>query len=223
MIYLERGKIAYVGAEPEKKFSGVVYVPVLDIEYNDLHQMNILSGNVAIMSKRGVRSLKLSEVRIENADVLCIGDKTALALEMEYGLNSSYPENMNSKGLLDLILARDWRLMTLVGSDHTSAWFLDRLREKGVDVNYVKAYSIKRSSIVLPPETFSSVRTLFFGSSLSFEYFIESYGRSVLQGRKVIAIGENTSETMRRLGVNPDKIEESPDIDGLLLGAESEY
>ncbi len=219
---MHNGRIAYVGAMPETRLPGVLYVPVLDIEYNNLRDLPALTGNVVIMSKRGVSSLRMSGVRVGDGDFLCIGDKTALVLRSEYGIDSSYPVNMNSKGLLDLILKKGWRKMTLVGSDRTSPWFLKKLEENGIIVSYIRAYSIKPSKTLVSSEELSGVGSLFFGSSLSFNYFVRVYGRSALHEKKVFAIGENTSETMKKSGVNPDRIEENPDINRFLSQWESE-
>ena len=129
MICLANNEIAYVGALPESRLTGILYVPVLDIEYVKIPDISVLTGNIVIMSKRGVNSLKMSGIRIENANAICIGSKTAESLLEKYGIHSVYPENMNSRGLLELIIAKGWKSLELIGSDSTSQWFLDNLKE----------------------------------------------------------------------------------------------
>ncbi len=222
MICLANNEIAYVGALPESRLTGILYVPVLDIEYVKIPDISVLTGNIVIMSKRGVNSLKMSGIRIENASAICIGSKTAESLLEKYGIHSVYPENMNSRGLLELIIAKGWKSLELIGSDSTSQWFLDSLKERNILVNYIKAYRIVPSKSTVAMDELSRVKSILFGSSLSFKYFIEKYGTQVLGDKKLFAIGERSAETMRRYGFAPYNRETRPDINAILEQMESE-
>ncbi|MCW6169382.1 MAG: uroporphyrinogen-III synthase [Thermoplasmatales archaeon] len=219
---MANNEVAYVGAMPESKLEGILYVPVLDIEYVRISDIPVLTGNIVIMSKRGVNSLKMSGIRIENANAICIGNKTAESLLENYGISSIYPDNMNSRGLLELIIAKGWKSLELIGSDHTSQWFLDGLKKKNILVNYVKAYRIIPSKYTASMDELSKVKSILFGSSLSFKYFIDKYGTRALGDKKLFAIGEKSAETMRQYGYPSRNVEEHPDINAILEKIESE-
>ncbi len=207
--------MAYVGAPLDGEVEGVLQVPILRIMFNDLSNIRILDGPIVFTSKRGIASLRVSNVSIESPRIYCIGERTSEFLKRVYSLDCAVPDIQSTDGLAELLIGKE-DYVTVVGSDKVSKNFLERLKSSGVEMKLITAYSIEGNENI-DYDTLRNVRRILFGSSKSFEILHKNAER-VLSGKELYAIGRPTSETMLHLGYKPVETFESPNIERILTG-----
>lgn len=208
-------EVAYVGAPLDGEVEGVLQVPILRIMFNDLSNIRILDGPIVFTSKRGIASLRVSNVSIESPRIYCIGERTSEFLKRVYSLDCAVPDIQSTDGLAELLIGKE-DYVTVVGSDKVSKNFLERLKSSGVEMKLITAYSIEGNENI-DYDTLRNVRRILFGSSKSFEILHKNAER-VLSGKELYAIGRPTSETMLHLGYKPVETFESPNIERILTG-----
>lgn len=206
-------KVAYVGAPLDKEPEGVVQIPVLRIVYRDLSDIKSVDGPIVFTSKRGITSLKMSNVSIKSSRIYCIGRQTSDYLEKLYSKDCEVPEIQDSSGLADLLVGSEGSV-NIIGSDQVSKKLLVKLQESGVRVKQTIAYRIEENeSVNYGP--LRDVKEILVGSSRSFEILIKN-AESLINSKELYAIGKPTEETMKRMGYIPTETFEIPDIKDIL-------
>lgn len=206
-------RVAYAGAPLESQMPEVLQIPVLRVVYEDLSSLKELSGVLAFTSKRGVVSLKMSNVSIRSDSVYCIGSKTSESLASLYSLSCKVPQVQNTDGLADLLIGSE-KSISLISSDQVSIRFLERLRESGMDVHRIIAYRLEENDEV-DFSRMRDVKRILFGSSRAFE-IVRKNAESFLAGIELYAIGQPTEDTMKKFGYVPVESFYSPDIRAIL-------
>jgi uroporphyrinogen-III synthase len=207
-------KVAYVGAPLEFETKGVVQIPVLEIVYQDLSGLKTIEGAVIFTSKRGILSLKKSNVDIDSNMIYCIGAQTSDYLANLYSLQCKVPKIQNSEGLAKLLIGSE-SVISLVASDQISKTFLDKMKANRIDVHHVVAYRAEENREA-DYQQLQDVNRILFGSSRSFEILYRNAER-FLKGRELFAIGQPTEATMNSLGYSAKECFRTPDIRSILM------
>lgn len=206
-------KIAYVGAPLGFEMEGVVQIPVLRIDYQDLSKMNNIGGVVVFTSKRGIISLKKSNVSIRCDRAYCIGEQTSRYLKEIYSIDCIVPAVQTTEGLAELLIGSETSV-NVVASDHIDRKFIERMESRGIDVKYIVSYKISENKAADYEPLRDSDKVL-FGSSKSFEILYRN-GASLLDGKEIYAIGKPTEETIMRHGYGVAESFETPNIRAIL-------
>jgi len=202
-----------VGAPLENPPEGIIEIPVLKIEYLDISNIKKVSDTLVLTSKRGVISLRMSNISIKSEKIYCIGERTSDYLRRLYSLECEVPEEQNSTGLADLIAEREKKVM-IVGSDHIPQTLLERLASRGVEVKRTVAYRIKENEDADYGEL-EKVDKILVGSSGSFEILMKRAG-GLIKAKKVYAIGKSTLKTMNDMKFVPAGYFKEPNIENIL-------
>ncbi|MEM0130307.1 MAG: uroporphyrinogen-III synthase [Thermoplasmatales archaeon] len=201
--------VAYVGTALGKSLAGVIEIPVLKISYRDISYLGKIITPIALMSKRAVTSLKMSDVSIGTARIYCIGEETAKYLNCLYSLDCMIPELQNTEGLASLIVSKEKRI-TVIGSNRTSAKFITNLENKGVEVRHIPGYNIEENEGVRY-EDLEKANKILVGSSFSFEILYRR-AKNFIADKLLYAIGKPTYLTMINKSVTPRGYFERPSI-----------
>jgi uroporphyrinogen-III synthase len=205
--------VAYVGAPLEFEIGGVVQIPVLRIDYQDLSAIKEIGGTVVFTSKRGIISLKKSNVSLNSNRVYCIGDQTSRYLKEAYLVDCIVPNIQTTEGLAKLLIGSETSL-NVVASDQLDESFLGRLKSNGIKVDHIVAYKIGENKDV-DYEPLNDTKKILVGSSRSFEILYSKVGK-LLNGKELYAIGRPTEATMNRLGYIVTERFETPNIRSIL-------
>lgn len=212
-------KVAYVGAPLEKPIQGVVEINVLKIIYIDLTPLRKIEAPLALTSKRGVISLKLSNVEVRSPNVYCIGERTGNYLRRLYGLKCLIPTKQDSNGLAELLITRE-KEVRIVSSDSISKGFLKILRRGGISYKVTTAYKIVENEDV-DYSLLSQVNKVLVGSSKSFRILLKNASQA-LNGKEVYAIGSPTYNEMILRDFRPAGYFDKPDIEKILAELNTE-
>ena len=205
--------VAYVGAPLEDEIRGVVQIPVLKIVYLDLTGLKKIDGACVFTSKRGIVSLKMSNVSIKSNRIYCIGEQTAAHLQTLYSLTCQVPKVQNSDCLAEMLISKE-KSIRIISSDQISEKFLKKLRANDISVRHTVAYRIEEN-VDADYHLLEGAKRILIGSSRSFE-ILNKNAKGTLKGKKLYAIGKPTEETMISLGFSPTECFESPDIESVL-------
>ncbi len=207
--------MAYVGAPLDREPEGILQVPILRIVFNDLSSLRTLDGPIVFTSKRGIVSLRLSNVSIKSSRIYCIGKRTSEFLNKIYSLDCTVPEVQNTDGLTDLLVGKETSV-TVISSNKVSKNFLEKLKRRGVKTNLITSYRIEENDSI-NYDALKNVKRILFGSSKSFEIFHKNAEKE-LSGKELYAIGRPTSDSMLSHGYKPVETFESPNIERILMG-----
>ena len=205
--------VAYVGAPLEKEIREVVQIPVLKIVYLDLTESKKIDGACVFTSKRGIVSLKMSNVSINSNRIYCIGERTATQLQKLYSLTCQVPRIQSTDGLAEILIPKE-KSVTIISSDQISEKFLKKLKANDISVRHTVAYRIEEN-VDVDYHLLDGAKRILIGSSRSFE-ILNKNARGILKGKKLYAIGKPTEETMISLGFRPTERFDSPDIESVL-------
>jgi uroporphyrinogen-III synthase len=206
-------RIAYVGAPLENPPEGIMEIPVLKIEFLDISRIKKISDILVLTSKRGVISLRMSNISIKSERIYCIGKRTSEYLQKLYSLKCEIPEEQNSTGLADLIEKRERKVM-IVGSDHIPQTLLETLASRGVEVKRIVAYRIEEKEDADYGKLEKADKIL-VGSPGSFEILMKKAG-GLIKGKKVYAIGKPTLKKMTEMKFEPAGYFKEPNIENIL-------
>lgn len=212
-------RVAYIGGPLDDKIEGIVELPVLKIVYVDVSDLKRIEDTLVLTSKRGVVSLKMSNVAIKSQRIYCIGERTSEYVRKLYSLGCEFPDNQTSIGLGDLLISRE-KKVRIVGSDQVSQNLVRKLRSNGIEVDETVAYRIEENNDVdyTPLE---KVQKILIGSSKSFEILVKN-ARSLIEGKEMYAIGKPTFETMKSMKFKPAGYFKTPNISHILSKIVSE-
>lgn len=205
--------IAYAGAPLDLEIEHVTEIPVLKIDYLDLHGMENMQGVLVFTSKRGIISLKRSGISLEGSRIYCIGGQTAQYLQNLYSLKCKIPKVQNTTGLAELLIAEE-ESVNIIGSDQVSKDFIERLKSSGLNVHHTITYRVVENADA-NYDVLSTVSGILVGSSKSFE-ILHRNAKGMLNGKKLYAIGKPTENTMLSLGYRPTECFDTPDIAEIL-------
>ncbi|MCL5873867.1 MAG: uroporphyrinogen-III synthase [Candidatus Thermoplasmatota archaeon] len=202
-------RVAYVGAPLEFEIGGVIQIPVLRISYQDLSTVGSIDGTVVFTSKRGIISLKKSNVSLKCDRIYCIGTQTSHYLKDLYSMDCTVPTLQTTEGLAEMLIGSETSI-NLVASDLVDDAFLARLKSNGIGVRHIVSYRIEENREADYRPLHEADRIL-VGSSKSFEILHENEGK-LLNGKELYAVGRPTEETMNRLGYGVTERFDTPNI-----------
>jgi uroporphyrinogen-III synthase len=205
--------IAYVGAPLDREVKGVEQLPVLKIVYQDLSGLSEIEGVLVFTSKRGIISLRMSNVSIRSNRIYCIGEQTAHYLKKIFSLDCKVPQEQNTEGLAALMIGTE-KSVTIVGSDNISRKFIDKIKENGIKVKHIIAYKIEENTSV-DYGILDRTGVLLVGSSKSFELLHRRLGEK-LKGKSIYAIGKPTAKKIRFFGYEPKEVFDTPNIETIV-------
>lgn len=196
-------------------------VPLTKIVYNRIDIESIAKEHfdyVIFTSSIAVDAFKSQfknyEEFLKGSNVISIGSKTSDAL----GLKSTIPKIQSSKGIIDLV--KNNSSILLVRSENGNPYLIKKLKERASRLTIINAYGSvymdKDFKNIYEALKNGNYDAIIFTSSMIFNTYIKIFSQygdplEILPGL-VLAIGDETSRSMKRYNLNPI-VMEVPDVE----------
>ncbi len=135
----------------------------------------------------------------KNVRIISVGPKTAKKVE-EYGMRSEVIEKFLSGHFVEYLGDISGKTIGVARADVPNPELLSSLTAGGATVIEAPAYQLAAGDSIV--EILGDVDAVIFTSAKSFE--LSGFAPEHAKKLKVIAIGQKTSEAMRKYGINPD-------------------